>query len=118
MNKARRPIAVLILACLYIVVGAAGIVGHFPHGAFHREDVWIELTELLALVAGIFMLRGHSWARWLAIAWMAFHVVISWPSLSRLAIHTILLAAIAWLLLEPGARRYFAGQPRQGPGGA
>jgi hypothetical protein len=37
----------------------------------------IEFTELLALIAGIFRLRRHDWARWLALAWMAFHVKLT-----------------------------------------
>ena len=31
----------------------------------------------LAIVCGVFLLRGHNWARWLALAWIAFHVVLS-----------------------------------------
>ena len=30
MNSARRPIAVLLLSCLYIAVGVIGSVVHFP----------------------------------------------------------------------------------------
>jgi len=111
--RRRPPIAVLIIACLYIVVGAAGLVGHFPrHMIFHQDDYWIELTELLALVAGVFMLLRQNWARWLAIVWMAFHVAISWPVVSRIAIHTVFLAVIAWLLFRADARRYFGNTPR------
>jgi len=106
----KRPVGVLIVACLYILVGAAGLAGHLPrHMVFHQDDVWIELTEFLALVAGIFMLRGHNWARWLAIAWIAFHVAISWPAVSKIAIHSVFLAVIAWLLFRADARRYFDG---------
>jgi hypothetical protein len=112
MSAQKRPIAVLVLACLFIVVGAAGLVAHFPHRApFHQEDIWIELTEMVAVIAGAFMLRGQNWARWLALAWMAFHVAISWSSLSKLAIHAVLLAAFAWLLFTPQAQRYFASEP-------
>jgi len=108
----RRPIAVWIIACLYIAVGALGLVGHFPrHMVFRQDDVWIELTELLALVAGVFMLLGKNWARWLAVAWIAFHVAISWPVVSRIAIHAAFLAVIAWALFRADARRYFGGDP-------
>jgi hypothetical protein len=109
MSANKRPVAVLVICCLYLAVGAVGLVVHFPrHMVFHPDDVWIELTELLALVAGIFMLRGHNWARWLAVAWLAFHVAISWPEVSKIAIHTLFLAAFAWLLFRPDARQYFA----------
>jgi len=114
MGANKRPISVWIICCLYMVVGALGLVRHFPpHMVFHWDDVWIELTELLALVAGVFMLRGHNWARWLAIAWLAFHVAISWPEAAKIAIHTLFLAGFAWLLFRPDAQRYFASEKRR-----
>jgi uncharacterized membrane protein len=109
MSASKRPIGVLIVACLYIAVGGVGFVRHFPRPmVFHQDDVWVLLTELLAIIAGVFMLRGHNWARWLAIAWMAFHVALSWPAVRELAVHTLILAAIAWLLFRTDARQYFA----------
>ncbi len=105
----KRPIAVWVISCLFIAVGLVGLIHHFPRNmVFHQDDVWILLTELLAVVAGVFMLGGKNWARWLAIAWMAFHVAISWPAAAMIAIHTVFLAAIAWLLFRRDARAYFA----------
>jgi hypothetical protein len=64
------------LAILYLVVGIIGFAYHFPElRAGHPDAIWIELTEFLAIVAGVFMLLGRNWARWLALAWIAFHVV-------------------------------------------
>ena len=64
MNLGKPPLSVLVLSCLYMAVGAIGFAYHFPRPpAFHHEDVWIEASELLAFVAGVFMLRGHNWAR-------------------------------------------------------
>jgi hypothetical protein len=109
MSARKLPIQVLVIAWLYIAVGAVGLVNHLPRRmVFHEEDVWILLTELLAVLAGAFMLRGHNWARWLAIAWMAFHVALSWPAVRQMAVHTLLLAAIIWLLFRPEARQFFA----------
>ena len=110
MNRSERPVSVLIISCLYIAVGTIGFTYHFPGlTAFHYDDVWIELTELLALTAGVFMLRGLNWARWLAVAWMAFHVAISYPELGKIAIHSLLLGGIVWLLFRSDSGRYFAG---------
>ena len=106
MSLSRPPVAVMAIAILYVVVGAAGFVAHFRDlGA--PETKWILLTEALAVVAGVFMLLGHNWARWLAVAWMAFHVVISYPVIREIAIHSLILAAIAWLLFRPAARAWF-----------
>ncbi|MGC1296950.1 MAG: hypothetical protein WA869_18115 [Alloacidobacterium sp.] len=61
MNSARRPIAVLFLSCLYIAVGTIGFVVNFPKLiALQHEIMWIELTELFALIAGAFMFRGRN----------------------------------------------------------
>jgi hypothetical protein len=109
MSASKRPVSVLILSCLYITVGAVGFACHFPELiAFKDYTVWIELTELLAILAGAFMLLDHNWARWLALAWMAFHVAISFPVLRQTAVHSIIFAVIAWLLFRPDVGRYFA----------
>ena len=111
----KRPVSVVVLACLYIGVGAAGFVFHFHESlASPQSGVWIELTEALAVIAGAFMLRGQNWARWLAVAWIAFHVVLSaFGRLTEVAIHAVFLAVIAWLLFRPGAARYFRRQSTQ-----
>jgi hypothetical protein len=109
MSLANRPLSVLLLSCLYIAVGTIGFAYHFPRPqAFHYEDVGIEAAELLAFVAGVFMLRGHNWARWLALAWMAFHVAISFPVVREIAVHSLFLVVIALLLLRPKAGQYFS----------
>ena len=106
MNSTKPPISVLVIACLYIAVGAIGFIAHF-RDLHQPETKWILLTEFLALVAGVFLLRRHNWARWLAVAWMAFHVAISYPVAAQLAVHSLFLAAIAWLLFRPDARAWF-----------
>src|SRR3984893_9394739 len=107
MSASKRPVSVLILSCLYITVRAVGFAYHFPELiAFQDDAVWVELTELLAILAGAFMLLNHNWARWLALAWMAFHVAISFPVLRQMAVHSIMFVVIAWLLFRPDAGPY------------
>jgi hypothetical protein len=109
MNATKRPVSVWILSCLYIAVGTIGFAYHFPELVAHQKDsLWIELTEMLAIVSGVFMLRGHNWARWLALIWMAFHVAISFPAYRLMAIHLAIFAGIAWVLFSPDTREYFA----------
>ena len=43
---------VFAIALLYIAVGAGGFVSHFPHH-WQREDILIEVTELVALTCGV-----------------------------------------------------------------
>jgi hypothetical protein len=114
MTAKVRPLSITLLACLYIALGAIGFVAHFgeirAENAFRYDGIWIEVVEVLAIVSGAFMLRGHNWARWLAIAWMAFHVVLSaFGALHELAIHAVFCAVIVWLLFRPDARQYFRG---------
>jgi len=108
MKWNKPPLSVWIVACMYLAVGVIGFVFHFRE-LRQPDGIWIELTEFLAIVCGAFMLRGHNWARWLAIAWIAFHVAISFPVVREIAVHSLLLAVIAWLLFQPKAARYFRG---------
>jgi hypothetical protein len=113
MNGKQRPLAVTILGWLYIGVGAIGFAYHFselrPRDAFQYDGVWIELIRVLAIVVGAFMLLGQDWARWLALAWMALHVVLSaFHTIAELLMHCLFFAVIAWFLFRPEVRRYFA----------
>ena len=112
MNWNKRPLSVMILGCLYIAVGTIGFVYHFSEiwgrGTFHYDAVLVELVSLLAVVSGVFMLRGENWARWVALAWIAFHVVLSaFHTLQEFAIHCLFCAVIAWLLFRREGSRYF-----------
>ena len=112
MNLNKRPLSVTILGCLYIAVGTVGFVHHFTdleaRHALQYDAIWVELTALLAILSGGFILRGQNWARWLALAWIAFHVVLSFfHAFHEFAIHCLFCAAIAWFLFRPEAARYF-----------
>ena len=108
----RRPLAVTIIGCLYIVVGAIGFAYHAAEfdtrHPFQSGFVWIELFRLIAIVCGAYMLRGSNLARWLALAWMAYNVVLSaFHTLPELAIHTLFCVILAWFLFRPAVTRYF-----------
>ncbi len=108
MNK--RPISVTVLACLLITMGAVGIAYHFtefrstPSG----EYALVLFVRLLAIVCGVYLLLGRNWARWLAMAWIAFHVGLSYfHSMQQMAFHAVVLAVFAVVLFRPAANRYF-----------
>jgi hypothetical protein len=116
MNQKTRPLSLTILAWIYIVVGVIGAIYHgsdfLARNAFHSDIIWIELTECIAILCGVFILRGQNWARWVALAWIAFHVVISaFHALPEFAIHCLFCALIGWFLFRPAAGRYFRGIP-------
>jgi hypothetical protein len=114
MSTNKRPLPVIIIALLYLAVGIIGFVYHFRSlPAWQQDSVWVETTELLAAVIGVFLLRGHNWARWLAVAWMAFHVVLSaFDSYAQAAVHLAFLALITWALFAPLSARYFGERRR------
>ena len=108
MNK--RPPSVTIIGCIFI---AAGIIGFAYHVTEFKtlppfEVVWVCLLRLLAIFGGMFVLRGHNWARWLLLVWMAYHVVLSaFHPLSELVAHGLLFVVIAYVLFRPQASAYF-----------
>ena len=111
MSSNQRPLSVTAIAWLFIAVGTITFIYHSP-GLLHphADDFWIEATELLALTAGLFMLRRQNWARWLALAWMAFHVILSaFPPFQGLVVHVLIFGGITWLLLRSDAAQYFRG---------
>lgn len=117
MSLNSRPLAVTGVAWLFIAVGTATFLYHSP-GLLrpHWDDFAIEFTELLALIAGLFMLRQQNWARWLALAWMAFHVVLTaFPPFHGLVVHVLMFGGIAWLLLRSDAAEYFRGVETRTP---
>jgi hypothetical protein len=77
----RRPIVVTVISIVLVIAGAAGLIYHgrelWDSSVPWYETVTIALVRVLAIVAGVFMLRGRNWARWLAVLWMAFHAVLS-----------------------------------------
>jgi hypothetical protein len=107
-----RPPSVTFIAWLYIVMGAIGFLYHLPEvnpqQPFENDALWVELVRLLAVVSGVFMLRGHDWARWLGLAWIGYHVVLSsFHTVPELVMHGVFLGVFAYLLLRASANRYF-----------
>lgn len=107
-RRRKIPVCVIVIACLYLVVGVGGFVLHFKD-LRATDGLWIEITEFLAIVCGAFLLRAQNWARWLAIAWMVFHVAISFGAFRELVMHTLFLVLIVWCLFRANANRYFRG---------
>jgi uncharacterized membrane protein HdeD (DUF308 family) len=107
-NSAQRPFQVAILGWLFIVVGIVSTAYHLSKGSLDRWTVPIVLLGTIAVVTGVFLLRGARWSRWLALAWLAFHVVVSalnsvWDAIP----HVVLLLVIGYFLLGPPTSKYF-----------
>lgn len=118
-----RPLSVTLIGWLFVAAGVVGLVYHAgefrSQGAFQYDLVWVSLVRLLAIVGGVFLLRGRNGARWLVTAWMAYHVVLSaFHSPFELVVHGLLLAVIAYVLFRSRASAYFrsaGAEPAQTP---
>lgn len=114
MSAEKRPLSVTILGGIYILVGMVGFVYHLREilgrHTFGYGDFLVELTEFVAIVCGVFLLRGRNWARWLALAWMVFHVILSaFGAFREFAMHALICVLIAGILFRRESTEYFRG---------
>lgn len=108
LNSMNRPFQVTILGWLFIVVGILSTIYHLWKSPLDRWTFPILLVGIIAVVAGVFLLRGARWARWLVLVWLAFHVVVSaLNSLSDALPHFMLLLVVGYFLLGPPTSKYF-----------
>jgi hypothetical protein len=106
----QRPFQVTVLGWLFIVVGFVSTIGHLVKGSFDRWVLPILLVGIVAVVAGAFLLRSAGWARWLALAWLTFHVAaVGLISLWDALAHAVLLLVVGYFLLGPLTAKYFQG---------
>ena len=107
-----RPIPVIIVSILFILTGCIGFFYHVkeffePNNNLY-ELVLVLLLRILAVACGILLFQGVNWSRWLAIAWLLFHVVLSaFHSISEMATHIVLLIIVSVLLYLPVSSAYF-----------
>jgi len=101
-----------VISLLLIAAGAGGLVFHYSdfraQHPFQYDVVWIALVRLAAILCGVYMLRAFNWARWLSLAWIAFHVILSvFHSPLQLGVHILVFAAFAYFLFSPRSSEYF-----------
>jgi hypothetical protein len=112
MNK--RPLSITVIGWICVAVGTVALVYHLPEfdpqAPFQYELVLVWLIRCLLVLAGVFILRGSNWARWLLVVWMAYHVVLSaFHSVSEVVVHGVLFSVMAYVLFRPPASAYFRG---------
>ena len=108
----KRPWAVTVLGLLFMVAGLVGLFYHVTTEKFGWGLILVLLLRLLAVVGGIFLLLGRSWARWLTVGWLAIHVVVSaLHSLEQMASHAVLLVIVTYFLFKEPEADYFRSTP-------
>ncbi len=110
----KRPFTVSIIGWLFIVVGLVNSGFHITRSPLDRWVVALSLLGIVATVGGVFLLKRCGWARWLVLAWLAFHVAVSaFHSLSETAAHLLMLIVVGYFLLRPPASKYFSSAQSQ-----
>ena len=113
----QRPLSITIISWLFIIFGSIALLqGLLPFGDItvaqriaELNGHWmVHLSRILQIVAGVFMLYGHNWARWLVVVWIAFHIVISaLHSTLQLFLHVAIFSVILFFLFRKQASTYF-----------
>jgi uncharacterized membrane protein len=108
----KRPLSITIIGWIFIAAGTVGLLYHLTELRakywFSQELILICFVRILAIVAGIFLLRGFNWARRLLVLWLAYHVVLSaFHSLMEVIVHGLLLIIITYFLYRRAAAEYF-----------
>ncbi len=108
----KRPFQIIVIALLFIVGGVATLVVPLLKSPLNRWTLPLALLGIIAIVGGIFVYKGRGWARWVVLAWLAFHVVVSaLNSVSLAAAHFVLLVAVGYFLLALPTSKYFSSGP-------
>jgi hypothetical protein len=108
----RRPVKVVIVGLMFILAGCLGIAFHLKDfsqpGSKLSEVTWVLIVRLVAVICGVLLFFRVDWARWIAVIWLLYHVVLSaFHSTAELAVHIILLIAVTILLFLPVSSAYF-----------
>jgi len=105
-----RPLSVTLISCLFVAAGVIGIIYHASElKDLATPDVSLVLfVRMLAILGGVFTLRGANWARWLLVAWIIYHVILSFfHSSAEVIMHFALAIVVVISLFHPKANTYF-----------
>ena len=107
MNQ--RPRSITIISWIFIIFGSIALLSGEPFGDI-KSHWYVHLSRLLQIVAGVFMLYGRNWARWLLVAWIAFHIVVgALHGVGTLVMHVVIFSFILFFVFRRDANAYFAG---------
>ena len=98
------PRSMVILSWLYIAAGVIGLIYHASNWSPVEppaDQAWVLLVRVLAIVGGVFTLRGAIWSRWLLVAWIAYQAFLSLGrSTSQLVVHGVVLLLTALVMFR------------------
>lgn len=108
----------MTVSVLFILTGSIGVIYHIleiPEPDFSLADLmWVFAIRLLAIACGLLLWNGIRWARWLAVAWLAYHVALgAFHSISGVITHLGLLVLVCMLLYWPSSNVFFTEKVNQ-----
>ena len=108
----RCPLPVLIVAIALMVAGTVGFFYHLKDFTQPDQKIYtvllVEALRITAIVSGILLLKGNNAGRWMSIAWILVHVVISvFNSVTATIMHIAVLVIICTLLFMQVSSNYF-----------
>ena len=106
------PLSIIVVSVLFIVTGCVGVAYHVQDYFEPRDKlvdlIWVLFLRILAIVCGVLLLLRISWARWLAISWLVYHIIISaFNSTPEMIAHIVLLVIVSVLLFLRVSSAYF-----------
>lgn len=114
-----RPLSITIIGWLFMLFGCIALLsGLLPFTGANKAQLiaefkqhWmVHLSRVAAVVSGLFMLRGHNWARWMLVAWIVFHIVIgALHGWIQFLTHVAIFSVILFFLFRRKASEYFSG---------
>jgi hypothetical protein len=123
MNE--RPRSVTIISWIFIICGSIALLLSFLRSGQYVMDFRSQhpllyglsfLGPALAVLSGVFMRLGFSWARWLLFAWFAITAIgfVQYSPL-RLFLPGLLFAVAIFFLFRSPATEYFRHTGHQPP---
>jgi len=98
---------------MFMAVGGAGVIHHFSQPNFGGLDqLWLAAVRALPAWAGMMLLRGRNWSRWLLAAWLGGHVMLGLHhGFFKFAAHGLLFAAVVFCLFRKTSASFFSLPP-------
>jgi hypothetical protein len=121
----QRPRSITIISWVFIAFGGiAFLTSLLPYVdpvpveriAYLKAHWIVHVARIVAVVSGVFMLYGFNWSRWLLVAWIGFHIIISaLHSPLQLLLHGLIFAVVLYLVFRPQASAYFRSRSTEPP---
>jgi len=136
----KRPTSVTVIGWILIALGSLAVIGLYSTWqilthlsaqppaiqemmAKNPMPLWLQMIFMVVgvavnVVAGIFLLRGANWSRWMYVVWTGLGMVIGLvtsPVKLMIVPGLLIYGVIAFFLFRPAANAYFTGAGHDTP---